>query len=430
MSGHRALLVLMCASVACYLDSPEIGPGSVVSVRVSVSDSVLAIGDSVTFTAQGLDGTQAFVVGQSVTWSSDDENVATVDANGVVTGVALGSANIMAIIDGVTGQTGTTIASQLIALSDSSPTFSTIFSDVDPDSQTVTVSNAGPGTLTGLSLGSVQYGPGGSGWLTATLDSATTPATVTLRAALGALLPATYTATVNVISTAAANSPVPLDVSFVVIAPPSGPPGSLVVITEPGGATANSTFATQPIVEIRDATGVRVFGATIPVTASILSGDGTLLGTATIPPVNGQAVFTNLLIRGPQGGGGDTVGFGAHRIEFTAAATDPDTSASFNVAVSFSYNVAYLFGLPFASCLNCHSGFVDPAALVNQLPTLNTAGCGTLVVPSNSVTSFLMQKMDNTHGGGCGTVMPTGGVLSAQLRGMVRRWIDEGAANN
>jgi len=424
----RVFSILLIAA-ACRLDSPAIGPGSVTTVRVFASDSVLAVGDSLAFSAQGLDASEAFVVGSASAWSSDNEAVATVDANGVVAGVSVGSATISATIDGVIGQTVANVATQQIALSDSSLTFSAIFSDVDPDSQTVTVNNAGPGTLSGLSLGAVQYGAGGSGWLSVGIDSSIAPVTITARAALGALLPATYAATVNVFSTVAGNSPVAIDVSFVVIAPPSGPPGHLVVITEPGGATASSAFTTQPVVEIRDAGGARVFGATIPVTASILSGDGVLLGTSTVSPVSGQATFTNLLIRGPQAGG-DTVGFGAHRLEFTAAATDPDTSATFNVAVSFGYNVAYLFGLPAASCLNCHSSYGDPAVLVNQLPTLNSTGCGTLVVPSSSATSFLMQKMDNTHTAGCGTVMPTGGVLSVLLRSMVRSWIDEGAANN
>jgi hypothetical protein len=41
-----------------------------------------------------------------------------------------------------------------------------------------------------------------------------------------------------------------------------------------------------------------------------------------------------------------------------------------------------------------------------------------------------MQKMDSTHAGGCGAVMPTSGSMVQTLRDMVRSWIDEGAANN
>lgn len=85
---RRALVALTVAAVAaCYNDSPEIGPGAVVTVRVSFGDSVVAVGDTTTFSAQGLDQSQAFVVGLQATWASDAPNVATVDPNtGLVTG--------------------------------------------------------------------------------------------------------------------------------------------------------------------------------------------------------------------------------------------------------------------------------------------------------------------------------------------------------
>ena len=425
-----AAAVLVVGSLACYDDSPDIGPGSVVTVRVSAGDSLLAVGDTVKYSAQGLDASQAFVVGLPSSWSSDNAAVAAVDAGtGVVTGVSLGNATVSATIDGVTGSAVVSVAAQQIAVADSNPTFTGVATDTGSDIKSIAVTNGGPGTLTALSVGTIQYGAGGSGWLVAAFDSATAPTAVTLTAAPGALLPGTYSATVPILAATAGNSPLDLNVSFVVIAPPSGAPGRLVVMTEPAGATSNVTFTTQPVVEVQDSAGTRVFNAVIPVTASILTGNGTLVGTATVTPVNGHAIFAGLTIRGVQSAG-DTLGFGAHEIEFTAAGTDPDTSGSFDVAVSFSYNVAYLFELPMASCLACHSTFGDPAVLVNQPPTLNAPGCGTLVVPSSSATSYLMQKMDNTHPGGCGTVMPTGGSLAQTLRDMVRTWINEGAANN
>ncbi len=423
------LAFLMVGSVGCFGDPPAIGPGDVVTVRVFSSDSVLALGDTVSFSAQGLDLTGAFVVGRPATWESDAPNVATVDDNGSVVGAGVGSATITATIDGVVGQATATVSLPQIAVGDSSLVFAAIFGDTDPDSQDVAVANRGPGSLTGLTIGTIQYGSGGSGWITTTFDATTAPTVVTVRASLGALLPGTYTAIVPVQAAGAGNSPVNVDVTFTIVAPPSGAPGMLAVIAEPGGATANSVFTTQPVVEVRDSAGVRVFGATVPITASITSGDGTLIGTTTVIPVNGQATFTDLQIRGVQAVG-DTVGFGGHRLEFTAPATMPDTSVSFNVAVSFSYNVEYMFGLTSTSCLACHSTFSDPAVLVNQPPALNVTGCGTLVVPSNSTSSFLMQKLDNTHSGGCGSVMPPAGVLSTRLRNMVRSWIDEGAVEN
>jgi len=84
----------------------------------------------------------------------------------------------------------------------------------DPASRTVTVSNAGTGTLSGLAVGAIDYGGGSAGWLTATLDGPTAPATLTLTLAKDTLSAGTYTATVPIISTVAGNSPQNVTVTF------------------------------------------------------------------------------------------------------------------------------------------------------------------------------------------------------------------------
>jgi len=53
------------------------------------------------------------VVGRSVTWSSDNPAVATVSETGLVTGVALGSANIKAVSEGQSGSAAVTVAPPL-----------------------------------------------------------------------------------------------------------------------------------------------------------------------------------------------------------------------------------------------------------------------------------------------------------------------------
>jgi hypothetical protein len=236
---------------------------------------------------------------------------------------------------------------------------------------------------------------------------------------------------VPIVSGVAGNSPFDVAVTLNVIPPPT--PGRLSVLTEPAGATSNVAFTTQPVIEFLDSLGAILVGATVPVTASLFSGNGALVGSVMATPVNGVATFTDLSVRGIQTGG-DTLGFGAHRIEFTAPFSTSDTSASFDVAVSFSYNVNYLFGLDLGgpTCLACHSGFNTPGALVNQMPVLvDSMVCPVaLVTPSNSGTSLLMQKMDNVQGGTCGNFMPFAGIFAQSLRDMVRTWINEGAANN
>lgn len=63
--------------------------------------------------------------------------------------------------------------------------------------QLVQISNSGGGSLVGLTA-QVAYGAGATGWLTATLNQTTAPATLTLRQTASQLAPGTYTATVSV----------------------------------------------------------------------------------------------------------------------------------------------------------------------------------------------------------------------------------------
>ena len=83
----------------------------------------------------------------------------------------------------------------------------------------------------------------------------------------------------------------------------AGNPAALVVATQPS-ATAQSgiAFATQPAVQLRDASGNAVSQAGVTVTAAIASGGGTLGGTATATTdASGLAVFGSLAISGTAG---------------------------------------------------------------------------------------------------------------------------------
>ena len=101
---------------------------------------------------------------------------------------------------------------------------------------------------------------------------------------------------------------------------------SLVVQTQPAGATTGTAFTTQPVVRILDNAGLVVTtgaGATLVVTASKASGSGTLGGTATTTAVNGVATFADLAITGT----------GAHALQFaTASPTLTVTSSNITVA--------------------------------------------------------------------------------------------------
>ena len=79
-------------------------------------------------------------------------------------------------------------------------------------------------------------------------------------------------------------------------------PLSMVFSVEPGGGTAPVRLNPQPVVRVQDATGAPV-SHTGSVTLSIKTGTGpagaTLLGTTTMPIINGRAVFWNLAVDKP-----------------------------------------------------------------------------------------------------------------------------------
>ena len=106
-----------------------------------------------------------------------------------------------------------------IALSPATVPFTAALGGGNPAAQTVAVTNTGTGTLSGLAVGTVSYQDlEPTGWLGATIDVTTAPATVTLTATLGSLAAGTYHATVSVTATASGvtNSPQTITVTFTV----------------------------------------------------------------------------------------------------------------------------------------------------------------------------------------------------------------------
>ena len=72
----------------------------VATVEVSPAETTIPVGSATTLTAAPLDEEGQPIQGQTVHWSSSDNNIATVDG-GVVTGRAAGDAQIAATVQGV-----------------------------------------------------------------------------------------------------------------------------------------------------------------------------------------------------------------------------------------------------------------------------------------------------------------------------------------
>lgn len=82
---------------------PPPGPPPITSVSVTLAAGSIQLGQTSQATAELKDATGNVLSGRSVSWSTDNQAVATVSSSGLVTGVGAGSANVVATSEGRTG---------------------------------------------------------------------------------------------------------------------------------------------------------------------------------------------------------------------------------------------------------------------------------------------------------------------------------------
>lgn len=116
-----------------------------------------------------------------------------------------------------------------ITVNPNTATFAYTIGGASPSNQSIIqITNTGGGSLSGLAVGNVGYQSGQpTGWLaTASLNSTTAPATLTLGVTAGSLAAGTYHASIPITSTAGGvtNSPQTVAVDFIVTAAPASAP--------------------------------------------------------------------------------------------------------------------------------------------------------------------------------------------------------------
>ncbi|QDG52671.1 tandem-95 repeat protein [Persicimonas caeni] len=74
----------------------------VARIELTPADPTVEVGSTVELTAQAFDAEDNELTGRQITWTSDDESIATIDSGGIVTGVAEGTVTITAEIGGET----------------------------------------------------------------------------------------------------------------------------------------------------------------------------------------------------------------------------------------------------------------------------------------------------------------------------------------
>jgi len=87
----------------------------VASVTVTPSSATVAIGQTVQLTATPKDANGNPLTGRAISWSSSDNNVATVNSSGLVTGVVAGSVTITATSEGQSGTASITVSGVPVA---------------------------------------------------------------------------------------------------------------------------------------------------------------------------------------------------------------------------------------------------------------------------------------------------------------------------
>jgi uncharacterized protein YjdB len=88
---------------------------TVAAVEVAPAAVTLTVGATRAFTATARAGDGTVLSGRTVTWSSGGPTVATVSSSGVVTAVAPGTAQILAVVDGITGTATVTVRGVAVA---------------------------------------------------------------------------------------------------------------------------------------------------------------------------------------------------------------------------------------------------------------------------------------------------------------------------
>jgi CubicO group peptidase (beta-lactamase class C family) len=112
--GPLVLVLALCGSLVACSDGPTTPPvaQTVASVQVSGPTS-LQLGESVTLTATARDASGNIVTGRTFTWSSSDDQRASVNSAGRVTAHATGDVTITAEVDGRSGSAALQVVPQL-----------------------------------------------------------------------------------------------------------------------------------------------------------------------------------------------------------------------------------------------------------------------------------------------------------------------------
>ena len=324
--AHRRARCLVAAGIliaagACKRDRGA-GPVVAESIALTASSTSVGIGQTVTLYVHASDAAGTRIPKFSaVTWASSNPTVASVtkaDTTATVTGLAVGETVISATVrSGLVAQMAIRVGAIPVILATPSAASFNGYRGSAVNPQSIVISNAGAGALSGLSASTSAT------WLQATfVDGITTAnptATLRLQPTVGSLNDGTYTGTVTVSSgmTGVASRTIP--VTFQVSAGPVA--FRIEAVTAPSqSGSAGKPVAQPPGVIVRAADNTPVQGFSVTFASN---GGGTIVPTGVITTdANGVAALTSWTL-GSQPGASQTVtatapGLAGSPVTFTA----------------------------------------------------------------------------------------------------------------
>lgn len=305
-----------------------------------------------------------------------------------------------------------------ITLSSTSVDFAAVVSQSSPADQAVQITNGGGGTLHTLSLGAVDYA-GTGGWLQAALSSTSAPASLTFSVSSAALAPGTYTASIEVWSPVADNSPRTVAVELVV---DEAPVIALSSSSLSFGSVRGKGDPSAQALQVTNSGGGSLADLSVEVEyLDAATGWLELALTATTAPTS--------LVAQPRATG---LQVGFYRANVTVRSGTPGVaprtfSVQYEVKWSFQIDIQPFFtttypGFGYTACTSCHYAGGDSPNLTSPNVAYQALIDDNLVVPFNAAGSRLHCKVSG--GSGCGTAMP---LPLAQVE-RIYAWIQQGAA--
>jgi hypothetical protein len=301
---------------ACTTDT-AIGPDVALdSLYIEPDSAAVVLDDTLLLTAIGIDSTGRRFAHAGVTWSTSDPSIA-LSPTGVVVGKIVGTATVHATAGGKDATAEVTVTPKpIFATSRDSVPFSGIASGPDPAAETVTITNAGGGTLA-PAVDSIRYGVGATGWLQAAIATGG-PDTLTLTATTAGLTVNTYAATVFLGAPKATGKTIHVTLDVTV-----GSPSTMAIDSgNAQTATVNTNVPVKPTVLIRDQYGNPV--PSVGVTFAVTGGGGSVApATPVSTDGSGRARVTSWTLG---------TGAGPNALQATASGVTPVSFTASGIA--------------------------------------------------------------------------------------------------